>query len=409
MKPTTQTDTQANKQASNQTVKKRRVFYINGFDPRGLPYFYSLYKTESQKQAQLLEYQLHIGEKDNNTWSIEYKKGATQVDTSFEYLPIDHIVQGHFTKFSLRFILRALRYYFVFFTRPSIPKKVLQLSKGALMMFLFPFFNLMLMLSILIGAPIAGFIIGESLTQSVSQSLSLSFIIGAISASLSYLLGLWLIKRIEKRTKAMWLINAFYFNLQVSEDNYDKLQLQMNDIAKHIADYIRSSDDDEIIIAGMSFGCTFLVPLMHALKPKLQLREGQTLSLLTLGQCISFVTSHRAAKTFRMQLKDISEIPMDWYDFTSPVDAACGPLTHIYQQAQVPDYDKNAPGLPKILSAQFHKMFTPEQYKALKKDFFRVHLQYLMSTELPTDYDFFTVTAAEKTLHERFKHKKSIH
>jgi hypothetical protein len=44
-------------------------------------------------------------------------------------------------------------------------------------------------------------------------------------------------------------------------------------------------------------------------------------------------------------------------------------------------------------SARFDRMFAPERYAELRRDFFRIHFQYLMATDRPVDNDYFRLTA----------------
>ena len=43
-------------------------------------------------------------------------------------------------------------------------------------------------------------------------------------------------------------------------------------------------------------------------------------------------------------------------------------------------------------------MFEPAVYEKLKQDRFRIHFQYIMAADLPTDYDYFRWTAGSRYL-----------
>ena len=60
------------------------------------------------------------------------------------------------------------------------------------------------------------------------------------------------------------------------------------------------------------------------------------------------------------------------------------------------------------MSARFNKLFSPETYATIRRDFLRTHFQYLMAAELPGDYDYFLITAGDITLAERFAHLDSV-
>ena len=44
-------------------------------------------------------------------------------------------------------------------------------------------------------------------------------------------------------------------------------------------------------------------------------------------------------------------------------------------------------------------MFEPARYAEVRRDFFRIHFQYLMATERPVDNDYFSLTAGPRPLH----------
>ena len=48
------------------------------------------------------------------------------------------------------------------------------------------------------------------------------------------------------------------------------------------------------------------------------------------------------------------------------------------------------------------KLFSPAAYRRMKRDFYRLHFQYLMASELTGDYDYFLITAGDKTLAQRY-------
>ena len=63
---------------------------------------------------------------------------------------------------------------------------------------------------------------------------------------------------------------------------------------------------------------------------------------------------------------------------------------------------------PKILQAHFARLFTRDTYARIKRDFYRLHFQYLMASELPGEYDFFQITAGDRTLAQRYAHLANI-
>ena len=54
-----------------------------------------------------------------------------------------------------------------------------------------------------------------------------------------------------------------------------------------------------------------------------------------------------------------------------------------------------------MVSPRFHTLFESARYVQLRRDKRRMHLQYLMSGEMPGGYDFFDLTAGPGRLKER--------
>ena len=55
-----------------------------------------------------------------------------------------------------------------------------------------------------------------------------------------------------------------------------------------------------------------------------------------------------------------------------------------------------------MCSPRFHTQFAAATYNKLKRNKRRIHMQYLMAGELPSDYDYFAITAGAVTLDQRY-------
>ena len=51
-------------------VRRRRVYYISGFDPQGPRRYHQLYRSESQTQAEISGYEIDVGR-------LDYEAGGT--------------------------------------------------------------------------------------------------------------------------------------------------------------------------------------------------------------------------------------------------------------------------------------------------------------------------------------------
>lgn len=64
---------------------------------------------------------------------------------------------------------------------------------------------------------------------------------------------------------------------------------------------------------------------------------------------------------------------------------------------------------PLVISAAFSKTLSPARWKTLRRQYFRLHFQYLCAFDnlrgRLADYDYFRITAGPMTLAERFKRR----
>jgi hypothetical protein len=124
------------------------------------------------------------------------------------------------------------------------------------------------------------------------------------------------------------------------------------------------------------------------------------LRLLTLGQTTPMLSFFPGAARFREQVRHVAASSVPWLDISSPSDPLCVALTDPTtgsaqnEGAQAPDSTARVC----VRSARFDRMFDAETHQKLVKDAFRVHFQYLMSTDLPVKNDYFSITAGPKAL-----------
>ena len=141
------------------------------------------------------------------------------------------------------------------------------------------------------------------------------------------------------------------------------------------------------------------------------LEKRACVALLTLGHCVPVLSYQPEARRFRDELACLRQMPqLTWLDFTAPPDGCCFALmdpTEVCLDGQR-DSKKTPAGGPKRLSPRFAQSFSPASYRAIRRDKYRCHFQYLMATELPAAYDYFSVTAGPMRLVDRFAGQSGV-
>ena len=80
----------AEKISAPQTVRRRRVYYISGYDPQGPRRYYNLYRDEAKKQAEISGYEIDVS-------ALEYEKGASAATWHAELRDGDQVSSAEVT------------------------------------------------------------------------------------------------------------------------------------------------------------------------------------------------------------------------------------------------------------------------------------------------------------------------
>jgi hypothetical protein len=193
-----------------------------------------------------------------------------------------------------------------------------------------------------------------------------------------------------------------------------ELEERLNHFAEHVARQAQSGAWDEVLVAGHSSGAIMaMIVTARALR---QLADAASaadptgashpLSLLTLGHCSPLLSLQPEADGFRQELALLRGSPsLTWVDYGAPPDGCCFPL--VDPTAVAPTATPLLAHL-KLLNPRYAQHFTPATYRALRKDRFRCHMQYLAATELAGDYDYFAITAGPLSLRAAHAQRDSV-
>ena len=127
---------------------------------------------------------------------------------------------------------------------------------------------------------------------------------------------------------------------------------------------------------------------------------GAALALLTLGQAIPMQAFLPEARQLRADLRQLSASPLvTWVDVTARGDGVCFWLTDPPAVCGVAPEERTG---PLVFSAAFSETVSPEKWRQIRRQFFRLHIQYLAAFERPRDYDYFQITAGPLSLASRY-------
>lgn len=395
-------------------VRRRHVFYLSGFDPKGPAHYHRLYTDEAAKAGALGGYAVQVGRRRKLSdhaaaWSVDWQPQpagpADAVHTEVEFLRWDDIVRDHWPRHPgvLAWDLVVTTWLYL---RSGALWRMYCLSWPPVVALVVPFLVLLALVAALPAAAALGIVAGRA---------SGSALAGLLAGLALMATALVLARGAERRLNMQWLLRSYAFTGRQGTAGWPALEQRLDSFGQRIADRVGKASDaavddpcDEVLVVAHSSGSIMAVAALAralARDPGLT-RRGPRVSLLTLGQWIPLLTSLPTAHAFRAEVDRLARDPaLDWVDFTAPPDGCCFALTDPVTAAGLPPARA---GHPKLLSPRFAAMFSPAAYAAIRRDRFRLHFQYLMASELPGDYDYTAITAGPLTLGARFAAQASV-
>jgi pimeloyl-ACP methyl ester carboxylesterase len=205
----------------------------------------------------------------------------------------------------------------------------------------------------------------------------------------------------DHRILAYYLMHDYAFTASRNGANPPELEARMAQFATIIGDALQEDSVDEVLVVGHSSGAHIAVSVLSDLIRAGRVRaRGPVLSLLTLGQVVPMVSFLPGARRLRADLAFLSaQDAIAWVDVSAPGDgcafALCDPVS-------VSGMAGPGKRWPLVVSAAFTQTLSPQRWKELRWQFFRLHFQYLSAFDQPGDYDYFQITAGPMTLAARY-------
>ena len=388
-------------------VRRRTVFYIGGFDPKGAAHYHALYRDEAAKQERVSGLHVEVGKRQksangNAFWQVQANGAAGPVQTRYEVMRWDDIVREHWPRNQARLVWDMLTTTFLNL-RTGALWQMFKLSWPPVVALVAP---VALLLAILIGAPL--------LSWGVYAALRSAGQLTAAAAATAALGGaLWVGLKLQQKYSMLWMMRSYAFTAQQAQGSVPGLEDRLAKHARTLLEAVSTGENDEVLLVAHSSGSIMAATVMaRALQIDPAFGRGAghttTVSFLTLGQWIPALGCLPQAKGFRADLQRLASAEgVDWVDFGAPPDGCCFALVNpIAACGVIPGVQQT--DRPKLLSPRFAEMFDAATYATLRRDRFRIHFQYLMASERRVPYDFFAITAGDQTLTERFAESPSI-
>lgn len=377
-------------------VGRRLVYYLAGFDTRSARSYHQLYQTEAKLQQAVNACEYEVSDPDADgphavTWRVTARHAdGAQVETRYSFLQWNDIVREHWPASSARVAASVPSVYWKLWLNGAIGK-TWQLSRPFGWMLVLP----LLYCAVGLVAAAAAAFGGAALAARWAPGGGIAAMALAGAAAGALVAQGALVA--TERSRVFWLMRAWKFMLYWGREGSDPLQARWEAFAQKIETDLQAGPVDEALIVGHSAGA--MVAIAVAERWLALDRQGrppsEKVKLVTLGNATPILGLIPEAAWFRRQIAVVGASDMPWIDFTAPSDPLCYALVNPFTACGLPVPSRSS---YRVKSARFDRMFRPEDYALVRRDYFRIHFQYLMSTWQPVENDYFRLTAGPHAL-----------
>lgn len=362
---------------------KRKVFYLGGFDPRGVRFYHQLYREQAARHAALTGDAIMVsgrqagpaGAAVSALWRVE--NPAAGVETDYEYLRWEDLIGKVWIRNPLSLAWRAARAY-AGHARHMDFRRMRRLRKGPVITILYP-----PILAVLVPLLLA-------LVPALLLSLLLPFWVGALAG---IVLSALLSGRILAKLVVPWLLRFMtYHGALAAEGPGEALDDRLDRFAARIAEQL-DGDWDEVQIVTHSAGTILGMRLLRRL---LALRGGSLpdhVVLLGLGQVVPVIGLRRDAAWYHDDLRALADRHFRYVDISSPPDGAAYYNVNPFRLVG----DQYAARVD-MLSPRFHLFYRPENYHGGWSNKYEAHFDYLRVGDRLSPLDFISLTAGRRTV-----------
>ncbi|ACA20622.1 conserved hypothetical protein [Methylobacterium sp. 4-46] len=378
-------------------VRRRQVFYLPGYDPESHKRYRALFVRELSRYGRRFDLPRRRvsparASPDGlvQAWTVEAGRATWETRIDYEVLLWDDLVRQDFRRpLPLSMLLLTVGILHALATGKLFRLYALNWKYGNVILYPFVMTVLLVVLGVFLGLGLGAGLErgGTGLPALASVGFGLLGGVGAV------ILATPLLDRIFLRQ----LINDWVFNWQHSNGWRPDYEARLSALADHVAARIAETPADEVMLVGHSSGALTAVELAARLLARTGRRD---LSLVTLGAGLPLVAVNPRARRVRAEIAALVESErVVWADFQAPQDWMNFPGFNPGRDLALPPRRRTAN--PAIRSARFKDILSPEVYAKISARPFRMHFQYLMSNDLPGEYDFFALVLGPQRLRER--------
>jgi len=383
-------------------IQRRHIFFAGGYDPQGVDGFYGMFRSAVKRFLRFWPVKAEVDpptiESDSFAhWTIEAAGPNWKTSTRYDFVRQEQIIRTNLAESMVTQLPRAL-WWIVDDLLSGTTARVLR----ACWRFAAHHIYFQILLLIWIGVAIGGgWLAGATAMHFTELPAGASFIIDAVFA-----VGLFAALRpLFDRWHVIQITNHWPLLRRFGRGEPTCFDQPINACAERLIAAARANEADEIAVIGHSGGGVLapaIVARALARDPELG-RHGPKIVLMTLGSIMPAVAMHPSATVMRDMVRRIAVEPsIVWIDCQSRKDIMnfwdFDPVAGIGIEAGAEHCN------PTTWQVRFKDMVSPEFYRRLRTNFFRLHYQFILGSDRRAVYDYVMLTCGPAPIVEWAKH-----
>jgi hypothetical protein len=368
---------------------KRLVFHVGGYDPVTPERMRARFVRELRRFERTWSVNASVSESeidgDKTAWDIETSGPNWRVHTRFQFVRWDDVMDTvHRRPMWQRIPLGLLS--FADFIAGGALWGYMRMNWRYALFFVYP----LLIFTLLAAA--------ASLTGSLAVRLSGSATLGVVAGAAALIALIQSLGRLFQLPQLFddWIFARAYVHRDdpVLKERFDRLAQELTTAA-------RSSDFDEVLVIGHSLGAVLSVDLLdRALKVEPAFsRRGTRVAFLSVGSSILKIALHRGAERLHAALNRVASAPgLFWAEYQALTD----PM-NFYKTNPMVALGPAASGGPLIRVVYFRQMLDPVAYRRIRRNFYRVHNQFISGNDRRAAYDYYMLLCGPLSIEQQVR------
>jgi hypothetical protein len=387
-------------------IRRRHVFYVEGYDPRGAEGYYDIFRRSWKRCPGVWHFEGKLGELALDSeliahWDIEAAGPNWQVATRYEFLRLEGVIRANMAEPMRRQLPRAIAWA----ADDLISGTVARIFRAAWRFELHLLYFQMLLWLWLALSLAGGLIAALALARLGGLPQPAAIAIGAGIGIACFLL----LRPLADRLQVVQINNCWPYLREFARGEASAFDAPIDGYAARIVAAARAGACDEIVVVGHSAaGVTACAVMARAFELDPDVGRGEAkVVLLTLGSVMPAAALHPAAQRMRDVVARLASEPsLTWIDCVSRKD-----VMNFWDFDPVAGIGVEVGGArcnPLVWRVRFKEVVSPEYYRRLRLSFFRLHYQFIMSGDRPAPYDYLMLVAGPVAIPDWARHPNQM-